>query len=318
MPKILIIRMSSMGDVIHNFPAISDLRAHFPEAVIDWVVEEGFAELAALHPGVNRVIPCAVRRWRKRFWSAANRAELAAFRARLQAARYDLVIDSQGLLKSAVVARLAAAPIAGYDRHSIREPLASLFYDARFTVSRAEHAIARNRLITGRAMGYVPASPLDYGIRAPELEQAWRPASPYAVLLTATSRDDKLWAEDNWVGLGQRLQARGLGLVLPWGGEHEKTRAERIASRLPGAVVAPRLRLGEAACLLADARLVVGVDTGLVHLAAAVHVPTLALFCASEPGLTGVLGSAYACNLGGNGQPPSLAEVDVRVGEALA
>ncbi len=318
MPNILIIRMSSMGDVIHNFPAITDLRSHFPNAEVDWVVEEGFAELAALHPGVNRVVPCAIRRWRKRFWTAANRAEMAAFRARLQAGHYDLVIDSQGLFKSAVVARLAGAPIAGYDRHSIREPLASLFYDARYPVSRLEHAITRNRLITGRALGYTPDAPLHYGIQAPAVALDWRPTGDYAVLLTATSRDDKLWDEAHWVALAHSLLARGLCPVFPWGGEHERQRAERLAAQLPRAVVAPRLRLGEAARLLADARLVVGVDTGLVHLAAAVHVPTIALFCASEPGLTGVLGSAYACNLGGNGRPPSLAEVEAKVAEALA
>lgn len=307
-----------MGDVIHNFPAITDLRTHFPDAIVHWVVEEGFAELAGLHPGVDQIIPCALRRWRKRCWTAANRAEMRAFRDRLRQEHYDLVIDSQGLLKSALVAQLSQATIAGYDRRSIREPLASLFYDARFPVSRAQHAIARNRQITGRALGYAPSHALDYGIRPPAMALPWRPSAAYAVLLTATSRDDKLWAEANWVALGQHLLARGLCPVLPWGGPHERSRAERIAAQLPGAVVAPQLRLGEAARLLADAKLAVGVDTGLVHLAAALNVPTIALFCASEPGLTGVLGAAFASNLGGNGRPPALAEVEAKVSEALA
>ncbi|QNM96908.1 lipopolysaccharide heptosyltransferase I [Chitinimonas koreensis] len=318
MPKILIVRLSSMGDVIHNLPAVTDLAAHYPNAELHWVVEEGFAELPALHPAVVRTIPFALRRWRKKLLAPVHRDEMRAFRDRLRAERYDLVIDSQGLLKSALVAKLTGAPIAGYDRRSIREPLASWCYDQKLAVSRSLHAIARNRLLTARAMGYQPGEAIDYGVQPPAVDLAWRPRGDYAVLLTATSRDDKLWPEADWVGLGQSLARRGIVPVLPWGGEAERLRAERIAAQLSGAVVAPRLLLGEAARLLADARLAVGVDTGLVHLAAAVGVPTIALFCASEPGLTGVLASGYAVNLGGYGRPPALAEVEAAVAGALA
>lgn len=317
MSKILLVRLSSMGDVIHNLPAVTDLARHYPNAEIHWVVEEGFAELPALHPAVGKVLPFALRRWRKRLFERGNRAEMRRFFEGLRSERYDLVIDSQGLLKSAVVARLSGGGVAGYDRHSIREPLASWFYHRRLTVGRDQHAIARNRLLTGAVLGYTPDAEVDYGIRPPAIKLDCLPANPYVVLLTASSRDDKLWPELDWVALIRRLAQQGLQVVLPWGSVSEQGRARRIATDLDNATVAPRLKLAEAARLLADARCVVGVDTGLVHLAAAVATPTVALFCASEPGLTGVLASSHAVNLGRNGAPPTLAEVSAAVDAAL-
>ena len=315
--KILLVRLSSMGDIIHNFPAVSDLVAHYPDAAIDWLVEESFAPLAALHPAIRAVIPVALRRWRKSLLHGDTRREVAALYRRLRHADYDLVIDSQCLVKSALLARLVNAPCAGMDWRGAREPLASLLYHRRFAIPWRLHAVRRYRLLTGRTLGYEARNPVHYGIVVPTLLQPWRPGMPYAVLLTATSRDDKLWPEDHWQALGLRLQERGLQLVLPWGSTREQARAERIASQLPGAMVAPRLSLIEAARLLADAQIAIGVDTGLAHLAAAVQTPTVAIYVSTDPEATGVLAACNAVNLGGIGQLPAVETVATTVERLL-
>lgn len=309
MQKILIVRLSSMGDVIHQMPAISDLARAFPDAVIDWVVEEGFAELPRLHPAVRRVIPVALRRWRKAPLAARTREEWAKFKTELRACRYDLVLDAQGLVKSAAVARMACGPIAGFDRHSCREPLASFAYHRSYPIAKSLHAIERNRRLTAAANGYSLLGAMDYGLKAPLQELSWLGDSPYVVMLTATSRADKEWSEANWIELAQRCIADGMRPVFPWGSEAELQRAQRLAAALPSAIVPPKLSLTDAATMLAGSRIVVGVDTGLAHLAAAVAVPVVAIFCASEPELTGVRAATFALNLGGNGKPPSVEQV---------
>lgn len=307
--RILLVKTSSLGDVIHNLPVVSDLKRRFPEAAIDWCVEENFAAIPRLHPGVRRVVPVAVRRWRKALFSVSTWREMGAFRASLRADGYDAVLDTQGLLKSALVARQARGPILGYAAEAAREPLAARFYAATFAIPKAAHAVERNRWLAAAAFGYPPGQLLDYGIEAPALEAGWLPAGPYAVLLTATSRDDKLWAEGNWTSLGRALREAGLRAVLPAGSAVERERAARLAATLPDAVAAPPLGIKDLASLLAGARLTVGVDTGLTHLAAALKVPTVALYTATEPGLTGVFGTGFCRNLGGPGRAPAVGAV---------
>ncbi len=318
MPKILLVKTSSLGDVIHNLPVVSDIRMHFPEAEIDWVAEESFAVIPLLHPGVKNVLPVALRRWRKTPFARRTRDEIRAFARRLRESAYDIVLDSQGLLKSALIASLARGSRAGLDRRSAREPLASLFYDYGVAVEKNLHAVVRNRLLAGQVLGYAPDSPADYGIAAPQAVLPWLPGGAHAVLLHATSRDEKLWTEERWIALGQRFHERGMHCVLPWGSDAEKARSERLATRIESATVPPRLDLGEAAALLARARVAIGVDTGLAHLATALNVPTVALYCATEPGLTGVYGGANAVNLGGIGNPPTVAAVLAAVERVLA
>ena len=304
--RFLLVKTSSLGDVIHNLPIVTDLRAHFPEAEIDWVAEESFADIARLHPGVRRVIPVALRRWRKSLLATDTWREMRAFRATLQAENYDLVIDTQGLLKSALITRMARGRCCGYDTSSAREPMAARFYDATFEVPKNLHAVARNRRLAALAGGYIASAAPDYGIAAP-------PAPTFrgteTILLTATSRDDKLWPEDSWIAAGRALHERGLNCLLPAGSATERERAARIAQAIPGAVALPPLSLPELAAQLADARIIIGVDTGLVHLAAALGRPTLALFCASDPVLTGVCATTPAINLGARGRPPEVAAV---------
>ncbi|UXY15968.1 lipopolysaccharide heptosyltransferase I [Chitiniphilus purpureus] len=305
MSRILLVRLSSMGDVIHAMPAVTDLARALPGVQLDWVVEEGFQALPALHPAVQRVIPFSLRRWRGERWRGVLR-EWRAFRGALREARYDLVLDVQGLIKSALVAKVARGPVAGYDFDSAREGPATLCYDRRYTVTKARHAILRVRALAAAALDYTPASTVDYGLPCPDMALPWLPVQPYAVLLTATSRADKEWSEANWIALGTRLAGMGIACVLPWGSAAEQQRAMRLAAAIPGALAAPRLSLTEAAAVLAGARVVVGVDTGLVHLAAAMATPTVAIFSASDPAKTGVLASTYAVNLGMRGAAPEV------------
>lgn len=307
--RILIVKTSSLGDVIHNLPVVTDIRRQWPDAAIDWCVEESFSAIPRLHPGVGRVLPVAVRRWRKHLFDGGTWSEMGALRRSLRERDYDAVLDTQGLMKSALIASQAIGPKLGYDAASAREPMAARFYDLHATVSRQLHAVVRNRELAAKALGYTLSGEPDYGIAAPAAWFDWLPSRPYLVFLTATSRDDKLWPEDHWVALGEQLAAKGFLAVLPAGNPVERQRAARLAKAIPGAIAAPAMKLSELATLLAGARAVVGVDTGLSHLAVALAVPTVALYTATEPGLTGVLGPGFHRNLGGKGQTPAATQV---------
>jgi heptosyltransferase-1 len=272
-------------------------------------VEESFAEIPRLHPGVRKVIPVAIRRWRKNLTQSQTWREIADFRQQLQSTPYDLVIDTQGLLKSALLCRLAQCQITGYEKNSIREPLASLFYQKCYAVAKTSHAVVRNRQLVARALDFTDATPADYGIQVPQCEMAWLPAGKYAVLLSATSRDDKLWPEAHWIELARILHQRGKRILFPSGSPRERERAQRLADKVPNAIVAPSLSLTELTRLLAGAEAVVGVDTGLSHLAVAVNTPTVAIYTATDPDLTGVFGSGFYRNIGGRGIIPSVPEV---------
>lgn len=303
--RILLVKTSSLGDVIHNLPVASDIRAALPDAVIDWVVEESYAPISSLHPAVGRVLPVALRRWRYAFLRASARAQIAAFARELRREPYDAVIDTQGLAKSALIARLARGTRHGLDFASAREPLSPL-YDRVYSVPWSLHAVERNRALAAQALGYRVPARVDYGIAAPAAAASWLPPARYAVLVHATSSSSKLWPADRWVELGTQLERSGTRSVLPWGGAAEQARAQDIAGRVPGAVVAPALSLTDVAAVLAGARAVVGVDTGLTHLACALGIPTVGLYCATDPGATGLHGGARIANLGGKNAPPSV------------
>jgi heptosyltransferase-1 len=220
------------------------------------------------------------------------------------------VLDTQGLIKSALLAAQARGEKLGHAATSAREPFAARFYDRRFAIPRDRNAVLRNRQLAAAALGYsLDGLPLDYGIAATPLHADWLPGGDYAVLLTATSRADKEWPEEDWRALGTALAATGLRCVLPGGSPAERTRANRIAQSIGRAIASPAMNLTDLAGLMAGAKIVVGVDTGLVHLAAALGRPTLALYCASDPALTGVLADTPALNLGAHGAPPAPAAV---------
>ena len=315
--RILLVKTSSLGDVIHNLPVVSDLRRQFPGIHIDWCVEEGFADIPRLHPGVGEVIPVAIRRWRKALFQSSTWREIGQAKGRLGQAAYDAVLDTQGLIKSGLITFFAQGPCYGYAAEVAREPLASYFYDKTFVIPRNVHAVERNRWLSAAAFDYPVDLPLDYGIAAPETTLAWLPSGAYSVLLTATSRDDKLWPEANWTGTARQLIERGLTPVLPSGSPTERLRTERIAASAPGAIVAPPLTLRELAGVIGRAGLAVGVDTGLVHLATALDVPTIALYTTTDPALTGVHGTRHFRNLGGPGHIPEVQEVLAAIDQEL-
>ena len=323
MAEILFIKTSSLGDVVHHMPAVTDARRQLPGARLSWVVEEAYAPLARLHGAVDEVIPVAARRWRVKLrqptaWRDTFR-EIGRFRRAIRERPYDAIIDSQGLLRTALMTRQARGRRHGYDMASIREPVAPLFYDVRHRVEWGAHAIFRNRALCGLALGYSPKPPIDFGLDRTKIARA-RPARPYAVLLHATARPTKEWAEAHWVAAARGVLDRGLDVVLPWGTEAERDRSEAIAAALEcGAgrdrdrIRVPDLRpLDEVAAVIAGAAVVVGVDTGLVHVAAALGVPLAAIFMGSEPGLTGPMGAGPIAILGsspGKGAAPDPADV---------
>jgi heptosyltransferase-1 len=316
MTSILLVKTSSLGDVVHNLPVVGDLRRVLNEVAIDWVVEEAFAAILRLHPGVTGVLPVAVRRWRRSLARDDTWREIRAFIARLRHARYDAVIDTQGLLKSAFIAAGARGPRYGLDWKSSREPL-RMFYDRTFSIPWSLHAVERNRLLAARSLAYEIASPPEYGIRARAGSFSWLARQPYVVMLHATSAAVKLWPEASWAALGAHCLGNGLACVLPWGSAEERARSERLVSRLPGAVVPPALTLEELAGLAAGAEAVVGVDTGITHLAAALGVPTVGIYCATDPAATGLYACPRAVNLGGIGKAPAVDEVIAALGRLV-
>jgi len=305
---LLIVKTSSMGDVVHAMPVVADIHAHRPGSRIDWLVEAPFAAIPQMHPGVAEVLPMAWRKWRRQLFQRATWQAMGALRQRLRDARYDLVLDLQGLTKSALWARQAGAPVAGYDRHSGRDPWAPVLYARRAQVGLDLQAVLRCRLLAAAHLGYTlpEGAPPDFGLRAPA--PGWQPKGAYAVLIPNASRAEKLWPERHWIAVGRHLAERGWMPVVLWGSEAEQTLAERIAAGCDGDVP-PFLRVGEMAAVLAGARTVVGLDTGFTHLAAALGRPTLGIYCDHDPGLAGITGPARVVSIGGKGQVPGRPEV---------
>jgi heptosyltransferase-1 len=348
--NVLVVKMSSMGDIVHAQPVVADLLAAAPGASIDWVCEAPFAAIPAMNPGVGSVIPIAWRAWRKRLGDPRTRAAMRAFRDRLRETRYDWVIDCQGLLKSAAVTRLArAAHRAGPSWASAREPLASLAYDRRAAVPWSLHVVARNRAMAAAAHGGRIDTPARFGLAVPPFAPAWLAASdgPYAVLIPGASRPEKLWPESHWIEVAGRLSAQGLRLAWLWGSPQERDRVLRLAAacgrvtdasagadagseggrrtpdvRVGGgpttqrqgeSVLPPFLSVADAAGLLAGAAAVVGLDTGFTHLAGALGRPTVGVFCDFDAVQCAVSGDGPCESFGGIGQVPGAAQV----GDAL-
>jgi len=311
--EILFIKTSSLGDVVHHMPAVTDARRYLPQARLSWVVEEAYAPLARLHPAIDEVIPVATRRWRASPLSPATWRDIGRFRDAIRTRSYDTVIDTQGLLRTAMIAKSVRGTRHGYGPGSIREPLASLFYDVRHKVAWRAHAIPRNRALCGLALGYEPKPPLDYGLDRAAVAgmagAAAKAARPYAVLIHATAQPGKRWAEAHWVAVVRGVRDRGFDVVLPWGADAERASSEAIAAAAGFGEVPQRRPLDAVAALIAGASFVIGVDTGLVHVAAALGVPLVAIFIDSEPGLTGPMGTGPIAVVGGKGSAPEPVEV---------
>jgi heptosyltransferase-1 len=288
--RVLLVKMSSLGDVIHALPALTDAARALPGIRCDWVVEEAFAEIPGWHPAVGEVIPIALRRWRKHPFRDFRGPEWQQCKAALRRHPYDRVIDAQGLLKSAFVARLVRAPVWGLDRASIREWLAASAYHHHVNVPRQMHAVERIRMLFARVLGYpLSRSRGEYGVR--EQLVPGREGQPPALLFChGTSRAEKLWPESHWVELARLAAGSGYTVCLPWGCERERERARRIAGQAESALVLPRLDLRGVAGMLLGVDGVVAVDTGLGHLAAALDVPAVSLYGPTSTRLVGTYG----------------------------
>lgn len=313
--------MSSLGDVVHNMPVIADILRRYPEAQIDWLVEESFIELVQLVHGVRRAIPFSLRRWRKRLFSPDNWREIGAFRRALAAEKYDLVIDCQGLIKTAWVASWARGPLTGLanrtDGAGFEWPV-RFFYDRRVPIAPRTHVVERTRQLVAAALGAPapqPTDDIDFGIDTRQAALAVSALGlnlpvPYVVFVHATSRTDKQWPDAAWIELGQALVRRGGSIVLPWGSDAERETSERLAREFgAAAVVPPKLSLPAVVGLIDGAAATVGVDTGLVHIAAALKRPTVELYNFATAWRTGGYWSPNVINLGTAGQPPTLQQV---------
>lgn len=289
---VLIVKTSSMGDVLHTLPALTDAMHAIPGIRFDWAVEENFAQIPGWHPAVDKVLPVAIRRWRKHWFGSQQREERVLFKRELQSRQYDIVIDAQGLIKSAaLVTRLSKGVKHGQDSRSAREPFASWWYDIRHEVSKKQHAVERTRELFAKSLGYEkPQTQGDYAIAGHFSTIATEDTAPYLIFLHATTRDNKHWPEDHWRGLIELVQPMGLRVKLPWGAEHEHQRAQRLAEGFEYVEVLPKLSLEAVAQQLAGACAVVSVDTGLSHLTAALDRPNITLYGPTDPGLIGGYG----------------------------
>jgi heptosyltransferase I len=288
--RILIVKTSSLGDVIHTLPALTDAARAIPGLQADWVVEETFAEVPAWHPVVADVFPVAVRRWRKNWLASWRSGELGACRRQIRARQYDLVIDAQGLLKSALITLQARGPTVGFSRDSIREPLASFCYQQTCSISRTEHAVQRLRRLFATALGYqFDQGMVDYGINSRAMA-ASAENNQTLMFLHGTSWPSKHWPEAYWRQLALMAGKAGFQVLLPWGSLAEQARAVRIAEGLAHVRVLDRHGLDALAELIRCCAGVVSVDTGLGHLAAALNRPNVSLYGATNPALSGTFG----------------------------
>jgi heptosyltransferase-1 len=295
--RVLIVKLSSLGDVVHAMPVVHDIRAAFPDAVIDWVVEPAFAPLVRRVEGVRTVIECAMRRWRRGWWSGTVRAEWRAFRERLQREEYDAVVDLQGLTKSALVARLARGMrfgLANRTEGSSWEPPARWLVDQAIRIEPHIHAMDRSRALMAAVLGRPAEGPPVYGLKP--ARRVFRTEQPTVALVHGTSRDDKLWPVEHWVALGKRLIGAGWRIALPQGNEAEQMRAELIAAGLQyekawHVDVWPSLALDAVLDRLALTQGVIGVDSGLSHIAVALDLPHVQLYNHPTAWRTGPLAS---------------------------
>ncbi len=293
MRRVLLIKLTSLGDLIHALPALSDAQSARPGLEFDWVIDENFQEIAGWHPAVRGVITTNHREWREALAKPSTHGSISKTIEEIRANEYDLVIDGQGNFKTALLSLFSKGPRAGFDSDSVREWIAHLAYQRRFAAPKDAHAIERLRRLFASALDYpIPASPPDFRIRRerfikPKLDLP----SGYLVFVHNASWKTKLWPERHWIALiGKSVQA-GFRVLLPWGNAREEARAKRLAIG-PGVQVLPRLSLSEIGYVMERARACVCMDTGLSHLAAALDVPSITLYGSTDSGLIGASGAS--------------------------
>lgn len=293
--RVLLIKTSSLGDIVHTFPALTDASNAIPGIQFDWVVEEAFADIAAMHPAVRNVLPCAIRRWRKAPFVTWRNREWHDFKKRLKAEKYDLVIDAQGLIKSALITRHAQGEKVGLDKHSAREPLSARVLQRPIAVAKGQHAIVRLRELFAKALGYeVLATEIDSGLPSAARKDTSEKKS--IIFFHGTTWATKHWPTEYWHALAKLSSAAGCRVVVPWSNDEEKERAHAIVQGVENAELLPKMTLAELLSYMLSLDGFVAVDTGLAHLSAAANLPGVVLYGPTNPGLTGVL-SANSQNL---------------------
>lgn len=328
-PNILLVKLSSLGDVLHNLPIVWDIRARLPNARIDWVVEEGYVHL--LEPllshdqfrGIDRIIPFGLRRWKKSIFNLQTWHEISAFKRHLQEVSYDVIIETQGLVKSALVCAMAkknpgavVAGLANATEYSGYESLSRIFHSQSVQVPFRCHAIDRSRYVTCSALDWpligheanVDFYPQSYieSFRNDALEEFKK---PYVIFFHSTAREAKRWSNGSWSDVGRHLSKMGYQVILPWGNATERTVSDELAANIPNAIVPQRFSIKEAFSIIANSELVIGVDTGLTHLSAALRKPTIEIYCDSPRWKTDGYWSKQIWNLGDTKMPPAASEV---------
>ena len=337
-PKILLVKLSSLGDVLHNLPIVWDIRARLPKAQIDWVVEEGYVHL--LTPllssdgfrGIDRIIPFGLRRWKKLAFSLRSWKQFFAFKKELQEVTYDVIIETQGLIKSALVCALAnkssdamVAGLANATEFSGYESISRMFYSQSVQVPLRCHAVDRSR--------FVACSALDWPLIDRSEKAQFYPASfieafsdmaaiglhkPYVLFFHSTAREAKRWGNTHWIELGKTLASLNYQIVLPWGSGAERVISQELALQIPGSIVPNSFSIEEAFSVIANAALVVGVDTGLTHLAAVLNKSTVEIYCDSPRWKTEGYWSDKIQNVGDMQAPPTIYEVSKACLELLS
>ena len=315
--KILIVKTSSMGDIIHALPVAYDIKAAMPTCQIHWIAEESFREIPRLSPGVEKTHVTAFRRWRKHPFAADVRAEIDALKKELRAEKFDVVLDIQGLLRSGLLCHWTKAPTWGYTWKTARESLASLFYNHRLDLPEEIGAVRRYRVAAAQTLNYSIDEDHPRFALEPKVASYLKEGLPYVALAVNTSRDEKLWPAQNWVSLANNLRAQGLRVALFWGSERERERVEAIAAQIPDTVVVPRMGLEKTAATLAQAVGVIGVDTGLTHLGAALGRPSVGIFVSTPTETLKLYGDGPVTSLGGIGVCPGVSQVETAFNKVL-
>lgn len=290
--RVLIVKLSSMGDLIHALPALTDALEANPNIEFDWVVDEAFAEIPQLHPAVRRIIKSAHRRWGKAKWQAIRSGELWRFLRDLRKERYDIVLDAQNNMKSAIITRCTRGLRYGMDKNSVREFGVHLAYQKHIALPtfKEEHAVTRQRLLFAQALGYpMPTTPANFMIDTTKLPTLdFTMPRPYLMFIHNTTWDSKHWPERYWVELIKHATDAGYAVALPWGNRNEQARAKRLATVSPHAILLPDLSITQKASVIFGAEGIVTVDTGLAHLTAAMDKPGLHLYGPTDVGLLGI------------------------------
>ena len=289
MIRILIVKLTSLGDLIHTMPAITDIQHNSSEVELDWLVDEQFSEIPAWHSFVNKTIAIGLRRWRRNI-NSRSLSEFMNCISEIRSKNYDFIVDVQGLLKSSILGSIIAKGEShGYADTSIKEKYASLFYNYKYHVPLNLHAVTRIRNLCSQVLNYsIDEAEINYGVKE-QLQNKER--DNYIVLIPHSSNPIKNWEEKKWIELAKLINAEGLKVKVSWGSEFEKQQATRIA-QASNTEVAEKLNLNinSIGKFLAKAKAVVSLDTGFSHIAAALETPNICLCITSDPNLSGAIG----------------------------